>query len=299
MLRVGIIGTGFWAVHTHGPVLAAHPDAELVGVWGRRSEAVAAAAEELHTRAFDDLHEMLAVVDAVVLTVPPTAQVDLALTCAAAGKHLLLEKPLALDPDDARRIVDAVRRADLAALVFFTSRHRPEQAAWIASAAQRQWSTARATWTASLFEPDFEPDPDNWRHTAGALWDVGPHALSVALGVLGEAVEVSAGPGPGDMVHLIVRHRSGASSTATLSLTTPPAASESLFAAYGESGILTMPVPLSTPQEAAACAIGDLAEMVRSGERDHPAGIDLGYQVTRTLSAAGEALSRGSRVLLD
>lgn len=299
MLRVGIIGTGFWAVHTHGPVLAEHPQAELVGIWGRRPEATAAAADSLHTRGFDGLNEMLDAVDAVVLTVPPTAQADLAVACAAAGKHLLLEKPLALDTGGAGRIVDAVQNAGVAALVFFTSRHRPEQAGWIAAAQRREWVTARATWTASLFKPDFEPDPTNWRHTAGALWDVGPHALSVALGVLGDAIEVSATAGTGDMVHLIVQHRSGATSMATLSLTAPPAAGESLFTAYGESGILNMPVPLSTPQEAAACAISDLAEMVRTGVRDHPADVSLGFQVTRTLAAAQEALSTGVRVRLD
>ncbi|MBZ2194962.1 Gfo/Idh/MocA family protein [Occultella gossypii] len=299
VLKVGIIGTGFWATETHAPVLGAHPDARLVGIWGRRPQAAERAAVEAGTRAFVDLDEMLGEVDAVVLTVPPTAQVDLAVRCAEAGKHLLLEKPLALDPNDSARIVRAVTDADVAALVFFTSRHRPEQSAWIQAAAQRPWFTAHACWTASLFPPDQIRDPANWRHTHGALWDVGPHALSVALGVLGPATSVTAASGPGDTVHLALQHTTGASSTATLSLTAPERAGQSQFTAYGEAGILTMPIPLSTPQEAAHHAISDLARMARTGEREHGADLRLGARVTATLHAASAALRTGSTVALD
>ncbi|NEB08709.1 gfo/Idh/MocA family oxidoreductase, partial [Streptomyces coelicoflavus] len=64
-----------------------------------------------------------------------------------------------------------------------------------------------------------------WRREKGALWDVGPHALSVLLPVLGDARRVAAAaPGPGDTVHLVLDHAGGASSTLTLSLTAPPAA---------------------------------------------------------------------------
>ena len=298
MLNVGIIGTGFWATNTHAPVLDAHPDTRLVGLWGRRPEAAERAARETGTRAFTDLAEMLTEVDAVVLTVPPTAQVELAVHCAAAGKHLLLEKPLALDPDGARHVAEAVTRADVAALVFFTSRHRPEQAAWIQAASDRPWFTAHASWTASLFGVNQDRDPANWRHTFGALWDVGPHALSVSLGVLGEAVTVSAAAGPGDTVHLALRHASGASSTATLSLTAPKGAEQSLFTAYGESGVLSMPIPLSTPQEAAHSAISDLVGMVRTGRREHVADVAFGERVTLALHAAAESLRTGTAVSL-
>lgn len=36
-MRFGVVGTGFWARETHAAALATHPDADLVGVWGRSS----------------------------------------------------------------------------------------------------------------------------------------------------------------------------------------------------------------------------------------------------------------------
>ena len=86
------------------------------------------------------------------------------------------------------------------------------------------WFTGRAQWYGSLFTPGAERGPyaaSPWRGEKGALWDVGPHALAVLTGVLGEVTALTAAAGPGDTAHLILRHASGASSTADLSFTAP------------------------------------------------------------------------------
>src|ERR1035437_5099917 len=56
----------------------------------------------------------------------------------------------------------------------------------------------------------------------GALWDIGPHALSILLPALGPVTHVVADRGLGDTVMVVLRHESGAASTMSLSLTAPP-----------------------------------------------------------------------------
>ncbi|MBO7941400.1 gfo/Idh/MocA family oxidoreductase, partial [Streptomyces sp. S9] len=100
------------------------------------------------------------------------------------------------------------------------------------------WFTAHAQWLGSVFVSGSDsPFATPWRGEKGALWDVGPHALSVLLPVLGDVRRVTAAaPGPGDTVHVVLDHTGGASSTVTLSLTAPPAASGAGMELRGAAG---------------------------------------------------------------
>jgi predicted dehydrogenase len=62
-------------------------------------------------------------VDALIVGTPNDTHAELALRAAAAGKHLLLEKPMALSAADARSVAEAYRRAGLVLLVGHTHRH--------------------------------------------------------------------------------------------------------------------------------------------------------------------------------
>lgn len=112
-------------------------------------------------------------------------------------------------------------------------------ATWIAEQAARGgWFTARAQWIGALYAPGSESEFANspWRREKGGLWDVGPHALSVLLPVLGDVTELTAARGPADATHLILRHASGASSTVTLALDAPLGAAGTEVEFRGESG---------------------------------------------------------------
>ena len=124
-MRFGLVGTGHWARVTHAPAIAATAGAELVAVWGRRPEAVRPLADEHGARAYEDFDALLDAVDAVAFSVPPDVQAPLATRAARAGKHLLLEKPIALARHDADELADAVAAAGVASVVFFTSRFQP------------------------------------------------------------------------------------------------------------------------------------------------------------------------------
>src|SRR5215218_10405920 len=132
VLRFGVLGTGYWAQEAHAAALAAHPDTELVGVWGRDPAKTEAFAARFGIRGHTDLDRLLAEVGAVAVAVPPDVQAELAVRAAAAGRHLLLDKPLALSVDAADRVAAAVAASGVASLVFFTLRFLPELAAWVA-----------------------------------------------------------------------------------------------------------------------------------------------------------------------
>ncbi|WP_457032144.1 Gfo/Idh/MocA family protein [Kitasatospora sp. P5_F3] len=293
-MRIGLLGTGPWAQRVHAPALAAHPEAEFAGVWGRRPEAAAELAAEYGVPAFADVDRLLAEVDAVSIALPPAVQAEYAVRAAEAGKHLLLDKPVALTVDQARGVAEAAERAKVASVVFFTLRFGADQAAWLTEQASRGgWFTARAEWFGSVFAPDSgSPYADShWRREKGALWDVGPHVLSMLLPVLGDATEVSAVAGPLDTVHLVLRHVGGASSTLTLSLTTPVAAAVDgvVVELRGDAGRLVMPDRNESPQTAYARAVSALLASAADGTA-HPCDAAFGLRVVELLAEAESSL---------
>jgi predicted dehydrogenase len=299
-MRIGLLGTGPWAGIAHAPALQAHPGTEFAGVWGRRPEAAEALAAAHGTRAFTDPDALIDAVDAVAIALPPAVQAPLAARAARAGKHLLLDKPLALDPAAAREVADAVRAAGVASVVFFTARFHPAVEGWFAERAARDdWFTASALWFGSVFGDDTEgpasPFATPWRRDKGALWDVGPHAVSSLLAVLGDVETGGPGApvaarGPGDTVHLVLRHTAGASSTLALSLTAPRAAGGSGVEVRGPGGVHRLEVGDGDGAVAAFGRAIDALGTAASGGPAHPCDAAFGARVTEILAAAAEAL---------
>ncbi|MGW4601552.1 Gfo/Idh/MocA family protein, partial [Streptomyces sp. NPDC004457] len=242
-MRIGLLGTGPWAKAAYAPALAGHTGLEFAGVWGRRPEAATELAGQYGVAAYADVDALLADVDAVAVALPPSVQAELAVRAARAGRHLLLDKPLAVTAAQGRAVVEAVEKAGVASVVFFTARFQKEPEAWIEEqAAVAGWFTARAQWLGAVFTSDSPFAASPWRREKGALWDVGPHALSVLLPVLGDVRQVvAAAHGPADTVHLVLDHSTGASSTLTLSLTAPPAAAGADVELRGEAGVTVLP----------------------------------------------------------
>ncbi|MFM9367503.1 Gfo/Idh/MocA family protein [Streptomyces sp. Da 82-17] len=292
-LRVGLFGTGPWAARVHGPALAAHPGVELAGVWGRRPEAAGALATELGTRAYTRADDLIADVDAVAFALPPDVQADIAVRAAGAGRHLLLDKPVATKTDTARVLADAVSDSGVTSVVFFTLRFSAASAPWLAEQATVDgWFTGRAEWLGSIYAPDTKTPyaASPWRQEKGALWDVGPHALSLLVPALGDVTEVTAARGPEDTTHLLLRHDSGASSVATLSLTAPEKAGGVTVELRGRSGVATLPeVWGDGPLDAYARAVDALLTSARTGE-PHACDVRFGLRVTEILAEAERAL---------
>ncbi|MFI9271533.1 Gfo/Idh/MocA family protein [Kitasatospora sp. NPDC052896] len=293
-MRIGLLGTGPWAGRVHAPVLAAHPGVEFAGVWGRRPEAAGALAAAHGVTAYQDVDALLDAVDAVTVALPPSVQPELAVRAARAGRHLLLDKPLATDVERAAAVVAAADRAGVRSQVFFTLRFDREQAAWTAAqAAAGDWFTGRVEWLAAVFTTDSPYAASPWRREKGPLWDIGPHALSVLLPTLGEVEQVTVVAGAADTVHLVLRHVGGASSTADLGLSAPPPAAGRSVELRGPAGVAVLPDSTAGPGAAFHRAVDALL----SGE-PHDCDAAFGLRVVRILAAAEEALATGRTVRL-
>jgi predicted dehydrogenase len=291
-MRFGVLGTGHWARTVHAAALAAHPSADLVGIWGRDLAKAKAAGAEFDVAGYADVDALLADVDAVAIAVPPDVQAPLAEHAAAAGKHLLLEKPIALDVAAADRVVAAVRTAGVASVVFFTFRFQAATSTWLTQASRTTPAGGSASWLASVAGPSSDTAP--WRSEHGALWDLGPHAVSLLLPALGPVVSVQAGGGLGDTVHLVLAHDSGAASTVTLSLTVAPLAAGMEIFVHGDAGRLVL-LPGSEPaNEAFGTAVDELMIAALTGGA-HPCNAAFGRDVVAVLATARRALASGCR----
>jgi predicted dehydrogenase len=294
-MRFGLFGTGPWALMAHGPALAAHKDVELVGVWGRNPDKAAEIAARFGGRAYADADELIADVDAVAIALPPAVQAPIALRAASAGKHLLLDKPVALDPGEAAAVADAASRSGVASVVFFTRRLSPVVAGFLAEAAATEgWSEARVDHLGSIFKPDVPFGASPWRREKGGLWDVGPHALALVIPVLGPVTEVSAVAGPRDMTYVLARHAGGVVSSLTLSVDAAPGSEREEAFLAGEAGKRVVPQG-DDAITAFGMAIDQLLATAAGGAAS-PIDVRFAAHVTAVLAAAQESARTGSAV---
>ncbi|GAA4902018.1 Gfo/Idh/MocA family protein [Streptomonospora salina] len=301
-LRIGLLGTGYWARETQGAALAAHPDAEFVGVWGRNAERTRALADLYGVAAYSDSDALIADVDAVAIALPPDVQAEAALRAAQAGRHLLLDKPVAFTTEASGAVDAEVRRRGLAGTVFFTMRFSPRIREFLReTAAAGGWDGAQAAMLGSALVTDSPFAESPWRRERGGLWDIGPHALSVLLPVLGPVGEVTAMAGPHTTTHLLLGHSTGAVSSLSLSLEHPPAGSRREFLFHGENGVVRLPEGDQDAVTAFSAAIdGLLARAGKGGDTaDDECGTGFGHEVVAVLEAADLALRRRATVPVD
>lgn len=293
-MRFGLVGTGPWAQLTHGPGLMAAEDVELVGVWGRDEGKTAALATDLEVAAYSDYAGLLADVDALAFAVPPKVQASMALEAAAVGKHLLLDKPVADSVDDARALADEAGNEGIASVVFFTGRFQPETRAFFEKTQETGgWKGGWSRMLASLDAPGNPFSESPWRREQrGALWDVGPHALSNLIGLLGPIADLRAVGGAADLIHLVLTHESGATSTASMTLSAPPAGISFETAIWGETGIAVLPDSDTSAVDAFTLAATELVAAAESGD-SHPVDVAFGTRVVELLASAEAQLSAG------
>lgn len=237
-MRIGLIGAGPWARTVHAPALAAHPGVDFAGVWTRRPEPGAQLAAE-HGTAFEpDLAALLASVDAVAFAVPPAVQGTLAVQAAEAGRHLILDKPLADSVPAAERAAAAIATAGVVSTTMFTLRFHPPVREFLAgfTGSADVSTSGSARWlSGALLGGPYAGS--TWRAERGALLDIGPHLVDLLDAALGEVVGVDfAHRGEPDLWRFGLRHAGGATSTYVLSLAMPVDPTEMEVTAYGSAG---------------------------------------------------------------
>jgi predicted dehydrogenase len=186
-LRVGIVGTGFiGAVHARSALLAG---GELVGVAASTPQSAAAAAERLGAgRAFESAEALVAAedVDVVHVCTPNSLHVPLARDALRSGKHVICEKPLALDEAGADQLVELAGRRGLQGAVPFVYRYYPivrELRERLRSGAAGELRLLHGTYLQDWLS---RPADDNWRveralgGASRAFADIGSHWCDLA-----------------------------------------------------------------------------------------------------------------------
>ena len=185
-------------------------------------------------------------VDAVYLATPPAGHREQAALCAAAGKHVLCEKPLALTVADAEAMqADCVRHGVLLGTALMMRFHAQHRAALGFVAGGRLGHPVFARAQLSCWYP---PIPDAWRQDpatggGGALMDLGGHCIDLLEMFFGPATTVSctlnrivhAYPAE-DGAIVTLRFASGALGVVDTFFCIPDASSRNVLELYGSAG---------------------------------------------------------------
>jgi predicted dehydrogenase len=123
-LRVGVIGCGRMG-RLHVRVYGQMPSVKLIGVFDASQDAVAAVADEFAAPAAKSLEELLGQVDAVTIAVPTKYHLTIAQQCIEKKIACLIEKPLAKDVTEARRIVELAGKHKVTVQVGHIERFNP------------------------------------------------------------------------------------------------------------------------------------------------------------------------------
>jgi UDP-N-acetyl-2-amino-2-deoxyglucuronate dehydrogenase len=198
----GIIGCGAIS-SVHAKAIAEVRDARLVAVADVSADRAEKLAEPYAAAIYTDYREMLGRDDlhAVSLCVPSGMRAEIAEACAAAGKHILAEKPIEVNTARIDRIISAADRAGVALGCIFQSRFaegplRVHEAVEAGRFGRMVLGDAYTKW----HRPQSYYDQGAWRGTrqvdgGGALMNQGIHQVDLLLWFMGEAESVQARTG--------------------------------------------------------------------------------------------------------
>ena len=177
--RIGLIGYGYW-----GPNLArnfhALPDAHLVAVADADAKRLDEPARLYGARTYTDYRELLAdpTLDAVAVSTPARTHFEIARAALERGKHVLVEKPLAMSSDEARQLIALAEQKQRVLMVGHTFEHNP--AVWKIRELieQRELGDLYYIYANRVNLGRVQRD-------INALWSIAPHDISILIYVLG------------------------------------------------------------------------------------------------------------------
>jgi predicted dehydrogenase len=191
-LRIGIIGAGGMAQLVHIPIIRKHPDAEIIAIADVELTKAASVAEKNKIPNFyRDPEKLMARedLDAIHVLTPTNSHMAMAIAALSAGKHVLVEKPLARKAAEAQRMVDAAKAAKRILMAAMDLRFRPDADTLRrfvntgelgrVNAVRARYLKRKDRWTRS-------PWLSNSRISGGGVFmDLGIQMLDVALWILG------------------------------------------------------------------------------------------------------------------
>ena len=254
-MRIGIVGAGFMA-ETHARAWAATP-ARVAAVYAPRAEPTRQLAAQVEARPCDTLAELIAMVDVVDVCAPTDQHCEIALQAAAAGRHLLVEKPLARSLGEGEAMLRACEQAGVQLLVGHVLRFFPEYAAAQASVARGDIGQVAVL---RLTRGSFQPwaGSSHWllddARSGGLILDLMIHDFDYARWVAGAVESVHArsvrsrdAAARGDYCLAILRHHGGAISHVEGAWAYPQPLFRTALEIAGSDGLIEQPVDSAIP----------------------------------------------------
>lgn len=184
-LRWGVLGTARIARTLVIPALQASEANEVVAIASRDLALARAVARDLHIPvAYGSHDELLAdpTIDAIYNPLPNHLHVPMSIKALAAGKHILCEKPIGLNADDAQALIEVARQhPQLNAMEAFMYRFHPQWRKVEQLVQDHALGTIRSLHAQFTY---FKDEPENIRNNpewgGGGLMDIGCYCISVA-----------------------------------------------------------------------------------------------------------------------
>ncbi len=197
MIRIGVVGTSWWTESMYLPALADHRKGQITALCGRNeSKARALATRWGVPDVFTDWRSMLTDggIDAVIVASANDTHVPITETAIRRGLHVICEKPVALDAQDADRLASLASETTLCTLVPFTYEHMPM---FVATKQLIDDGFVGAVYHLSFryFSSYGIATTYNWRFDreiagSGVIGDLGSHALYYAHWLAGPITHV-------------------------------------------------------------------------------------------------------------
>ena len=331
-MRVGIIGSGVMGeVHAAGWRTTG---AELMGCTSANLEQATALARQYNLKVYQNYAELLREVDIVDICVPTYLHKPMVLEAAAAGKHIVCEKPIALSTADGQEMIETCAKAGVRLFIAMVVRFFPQYRLSRELVVRGQIGQLGVM---RLKRVSYEPNPPrqggagNWytdeSRSGGMLVDLMIHDFDYARWLGGEVARVfarlnKATDGPGQYAQVILRHASGAMALVEGGWAYPPGVFRTALDLSGTDGLIEWssdehaPVRtfmLSKPGEAASVGL----PLSAAGLSDDPYALELqhayrciqsgepfevtaedGLEALRIALAARESISTGRSVTL-
>lgn len=255
-MRVAIVGTGFMGgVHAEA---WSQTDTRLAAFVGKPGVGGETLAGKYSARFVTDLDAVLHDIDVVDICTPTHLHAEFTLRAAAAAKHVICEKPLALNVPEGQRMIHACRTAGVRLLVAHVLRFFPEyRLAREITARGEIGAPAVLRLSRCTFRPR---KADNWyvdpARSGGMILDLMVHDFDYARWVAGDVVRVFARtaqtsglPGGPDHAVAILTHRNGAISHLEGSWAYPPPLFQTRLEIAGAAGLIEFPGPAAATIE--------------------------------------------------
>ena len=194
-LGVALCGLGSYATGQLAPGLQRTEHCELRGIvtgspekipkWQRQYDI-----PDANVYSYETLPEIANndALDVVYIVTPPGVHARDAITAAEAGKHVWCEKPMAMDAEECRAMIDAADTNGVQLTVGYRLQHEPNNRAVMRYAEGEPYGAVQRVETGAGYD-GAHPDPDDWRRDAelggGALYDMGVYPINAARYAVG------------------------------------------------------------------------------------------------------------------